>query len=180
MWYLEGGSRIEDYSFFLERKKLDAQRKISTLCLLMNSPFPTKIFCKRMLVCYPIAFGNPSLRHMLVIPFSAIAEKLRSQLQNSPTKLVSLTLFASISRNFSITWEQHRRGFLFFCDNGKSPKGEKLYNIYLFRSFCVGEKSDSEVIRVTVNAKAVRRISIVKSFENGISVLENRGKFIYT
>ncbi len=68
----------------------------------------------------------------------------------------------------------------FFCDNGKSPKGEKLYNIYLFRSFCVGEKSDSEVIRVTVNAKAVRRISIVKSFENGISVLENRGKFIYT
>lgn len=71
-------------------------------------------------------------------------------------------------------------GIPFFCDNGKSPKGEKLYNIYLFRSFCVGEKSDSEVIRVTVNAKAVRRISIVKSFENGISVLENRGKFIYT
>lgn len=71
-------------------------------------------------------------------------------------------------------------GLPFFCDNGKSPKGEKLYNIYLFRSFCVGEKSDSEVIRVTVNAKAVRRISIVKSFENGISVLENRGKFIYT
>lgn len=69
-------------------------------------------------------------------------------------------------------------GLPFFCDNGKSPKGEKLYNIYLFRSFCVGEKSDSEVIRVTVNAKAVRRISIVKSFENGISVLENRGKFI--
>ncbi|WP_419018377.1 hypothetical protein [Parasutterella sp.] len=68
-------------------------------------------------------------------------------------------------------------GLPFFCDNGKSPKGEKLYNIYLFRSFCVGEKSDSEVIRVTVNAKAVRRISIVKSFENGISVLENRGKF---
>ena len=52
-------------------------------------------------------------------------------------------------------------GLPFFCDNGKSPKGEKLYNIYLFRSFCVGEKSDSEVIRVTVNAKAVRRISIV-------------------
>lgn len=72
-------------------------------------------------------------------------------------------------------------GLPFFCDNGKSPKGEKLYNIYLFRSFCVGEKkNDSEVIRVTVNAKAVRRISIVKSFENGISVLENRGKFIYT
>lgn len=71
-------------------------------------------------------------------------------------------------------------GLPFFCDNGKSPKGEKLYNIYLFRSFCVGEKSDLEVIRVTVNAKAVRRISIVKSFENGISVLENRGKFIYT
>lgn len=71
-------------------------------------------------------------------------------------------------------------GLPFFCDNGKSPKGEKLYNIYLFRSFCVGEKSDSEVIRVTVNAKAVRRISFVKSFENGISVLENRGKFIYT
>ena len=71
-------------------------------------------------------------------------------------------------------------GLPFFCDNGKSPKGEKLYNIYLFRSFCVGEKCDSEVIRVTVNAKAVRRISIVKSFENGISVLENRGKFIYT
>ena len=71
-------------------------------------------------------------------------------------------------------------GLPFFCDNGKSPKGEKLYNIYLFRSFCVGEKSDSVVIRVTVNAKAVRRISIVKSFENGISVLENRGKFIYT
>ena len=71
-------------------------------------------------------------------------------------------------------------GLPFFCDNGKSPKGEKLYNIYLFRSFCVGEKSDSEVIRVTVNAKAVRRISIVKSFEKGISVLENRGKFIYT
>lgn len=71
-------------------------------------------------------------------------------------------------------------GLPFFCDNGKSPKGEKLYNIYLFRSFCVGEKRDSEVIRVTVNAKAVRRISIVKSFENGISVLENRGKFIYT
>lgn len=71
-------------------------------------------------------------------------------------------------------------GLPFFCDNGKSPKGEKLYNIYLFRSFCVGEKSDSEVIRATVNAKAVRRISIVKSFENGISVLENRGKFIYT
>lgn len=71
-------------------------------------------------------------------------------------------------------------GLPFFCDNGKSPKGEKLYNIYLFRSFCVGEKSESEVIRVTVNAKAVRRISIVKSFENGISVLENRGKFIYT
>lgn len=71
-------------------------------------------------------------------------------------------------------------GLPFFCDNGKSPKGEKLYTIYLFRSFCVGEKSDSEVIRVTVNAKAVRRISIVKSFENGISVLENRGKFIYT
>ena len=71
-------------------------------------------------------------------------------------------------------------GLPFFCDNGKSPKGEKLYNIYLFRPFCVGEKSDSEVIRVTVNAKAVRRISIVKSFENGISVLENRGKFIYT
>jgi len=71
-------------------------------------------------------------------------------------------------------------GLPFFCDNGKSPKGEKLYNIYLFRSYCVGEKSDSEVIRVTVNAKAVRRISIVKSFENGISVLENRGKFIYT
>ena len=71
-------------------------------------------------------------------------------------------------------------GLPFFCDNGKSPKGEKLYNIYLFRSFCVGEKSYSEVIRVTVNAKAVRRISIVKSFENGISVLENRGKFIYT
>jgi hypothetical protein len=71
-------------------------------------------------------------------------------------------------------------GLPFFCDNGKSPKGEKLYNIYLFRSFCVGENSDSEVIRVTVNAKAVRRISIVKSFENGISVLENRGKFIYT
>lgn len=71
-------------------------------------------------------------------------------------------------------------GLPFFCDNGKSPKGEKLYNIYLFRSFCVGEKSDSEVIRVMVNAKAVRRISIVKSFENGISVLENRGKFIYT
>lgn len=71
-------------------------------------------------------------------------------------------------------------GLPFFCDNGKSPKGEKLYNIYLFRSFCVGEKSDSEVIRVTMNAKAVRRISIVKSFENGISVLENRGKFIYT
>ena len=71
-------------------------------------------------------------------------------------------------------------GLPFFCDNGKSPKGEKLYNIYLFRSFCVGEKSDSEVIRVTENAKAVRRISIVKSFENGISVLENRGKFIYT
>lgn len=71
-------------------------------------------------------------------------------------------------------------GLPFFCDNGKSPKGEKLYNIYLFRSFCVGEKSDSEVIRVTVNAKAVRRISSVKSFENGISVLENRGKFIYT
>lgn len=71
-------------------------------------------------------------------------------------------------------------GLPFFCDNGKSPKGEKLYNIYLFRSFCVGEKSDSEVIRVTVNAKAVRRISIVKSFENGISALENRGKFIYT
>lgn len=71
-------------------------------------------------------------------------------------------------------------GLPFFCDNGKSPKGEKLYNIYLFRSFCVGEKSDSEVIRVTVNAKAVRRISIVKSIENGISVLENRGKFIYT
>lgn len=69
-------------------------------------------------------------------------------------------------------------GLPFFCDNGKSPKGEK--HIYLFRSFCVGEKSDSEVIRVTVNAKAVRRISIVKSFENGISVLENRGKFIYT
>ena len=68
-------------------------------------------------------------------------------------------------------------GLPFFCDNGKSPKGEKLYNIYLFRSFCVGEKSDSEVIRVTVNAKAVRRISIVKSFENGISVLENRGGF---
>ena len=38
-------------------------------------------------------------------------------------------------------------GLPFFCDNGKSPKGEKLYNIYLFRSFCVGEKSDSEVIR---------------------------------
>ena len=37
-------------------------------------------------------------------------------------------------------------GLPFFCDNGKSPKGEKLYNIYLFRSFCVGEKSDSEVI----------------------------------
>lgn len=71
-------------------------------------------------------------------------------------------------------------GLPFFCDNGKSPKGEKLYNIYLFRSFCVGEKSDLEAIRVTVNAKAVRRISIVKSFENGISVLENRGKFIYT
>lgn len=71
-------------------------------------------------------------------------------------------------------------GLPFFCENGKTPKGEKLYNIYLFRSFCVGEKSDSEVIRVTVNAKAVRRISIVKSFENGISVLENRGKFIYT
>ena len=71
-------------------------------------------------------------------------------------------------------------GLPFFCDNGKSPKGEKLYNIYLFRSFCVGEKSDSEVIRVTVNAKAVRRITIVKSFENGMSVLENRGKFIYT
>ena len=32
-------------------------------------------------------------------------------------------------------------GLPFFCDNGKSPKGEKLYNIYLFRSFCVGEKS---------------------------------------
>ena len=71
-------------------------------------------------------------------------------------------------------------GLPFFCDNGKSPKGEKLYNIYLFRSFCVGEKSDSEVIRVTVNAKAVRRISIVKSFENGISVLENRGCLLYT
>lgn len=68
----------------------------------------------------------------------------------------------------------------FFCENGKSPKGEKLYNIYLFRSFCIGEKSDSEVIKVTVNAKAVRRITIVKSFENGMSVLENRGKFIYT
>ena len=65
-------------------------------------------------------------------------------------------------------------------ENGKSPKGEKLYNIYLFRSFCIGEKSDSEVIKVTVNAKAVRRITIVKSFENGMSVLENRGKFIYT
>lgn len=41
-------------------------------------------------------------------------------------------------------------GLPFFCDNGKSPKGEKLYNIYLFRSFCVGEKSDSEVISLNV------------------------------
>ena len=162
MWYLEGGSRIEDYSFFWERKKLDAQRKISTLCLLMNSPFPTKIFCKRMLVCYPIAFGNPSLRHMLVIPFSAIAEKLRSQLQNSPTKLVSLTLFASISRNFSITWEQHRRGFLFSAITEKVRKARSFTTYISFDHSASEKKSDSEVIRVTVNAKAVRRISIVK------------------
>ena len=124
---------------FLERKKLDAQRKISTLCLLMNSPFPTKIFCKRMLVCYPIAFGNPSLRHMLVIPFSAIAEKLRSQLQNSPTKLVSLTLFASISRNFSITWEQHRRGFLFSAITEKVRKA-RSFTTYISFDHSASEK----------------------------------------
>lgn len=117
---------------------------------------------------------------MLVIPFSAIAEKLRSQLQNSPTKLVSLTLFASISRNFSITWEQHRRGFLFSAITEKVRKARSFTTYISFDHSASGEKSDSEVIRVTVNAKAVRRISIVKSFENGISVLENRGKFIYT
>lgn len=39
---------------------------------------------------------------------------------------------------------------------------------------------DSEVIRITVNAKSVRRIGIVKAYEIGNSVMENRGKFIYT
>ena len=68
----------------------------------------------------------------------------------------------------------------FFSEDGKSPKGEKLYNIYLLRVFSCAGRMDSEVIRITVNAKSVRRISIVKAYEIGNSVIENRGKFIYT
>ncbi len=68
----------------------------------------------------------------------------------------------------------------FFSEDGKSPKGEKLYNIYLLRVFSCAGRMDSEVIRITVNAKSVRRISIVKAYEVGNSVIENRGKFIYT
>ena len=64
---------------------------------------------------------------------------------------------------------------------GKVRKGRSYITYILFRSLLHwSKKSDSEVIKVTVNAKAVRRITIVKSFENGMSVLENRGKFIYT
>ena len=117
---------------------------------------------------------------MLVIPFFRYSREITLSASEFPEGacLIDIIRFnvSEFLHNLGATSEE----LPFFCENGKSPKGEKLYNIYLFRSFCIGEKSDSEVIKVTVNAKAVRRITIVKSFENGMSVLENRGKFIYT
>lgn len=85
-----------------------------------------------------------------------------------------------MSLNFFITWEQLRKSFLFSARMGKVRKGRSYITYIFFDHFALEKKGDSEVIKVTVNAKAVRRITIVKSFENGMSVLENRGKFIYT
>ena len=62
----------------------------------------------------------------------------------------------------------------------KSKRRKTLQHISFFDHSASKKKSDSEVIKVTVNAKAVKRITIVKAFENGRSVLENRGKFICT
>lgn len=71
-------------------------------------------------------FQHSKRRHMLVIPFFAIAERLHSQLQNSPKKLVSLILFVSMSLNFFITWEQLRKSFLFLREWEKSERGEAI------------------------------------------------------
>ena len=61
------------------------------------------------------------------------------QFENSPTKLVSLTLFASISRNFSITWEQHRRGFLFSAITEKVRKA-RSFTTYISFDHSASEK----------------------------------------
>ena len=179
MWYLEGGSRIEDYSFFWERKKLDAQRKISTLCLLMNS-ISNKDILQEDARLLSDCFRQSKLTPYACDSIFRYSREITLSASEFPDEACLIDIIRFNISEFLHNLGATSEGLPFFCDNGKSPKGEKLYNIYLFRSFCVGEKSDSEVIGVTVNAKAVRRISIVKSFENGISVLENRGKFIYT
>lgn len=102
----------------------------------------------------------------------------------SVSELPQETYLIDIVR-FNISEFLHNLGAIseelpFFNEDGKSPKGEKLYHIYLLRIFSCAGRKDSEVIKITVNAKSVRRISIVKAYKIGNSVIENRGKFIYT
>lgn len=123
------------------------------MCLLMNSPFPTKIFCKRMLVCYPIAFGNPKLTPYACDSIFRYSREITLSASEFPDEACLIDIIRFNISEFLHNLGATSEGLPFFCDNGKSPKGEKLYNIYLFRSFCVGEKSDSEVIRVTVRLK---------------------------
>lgn len=78
---------------------------------------------------------------MLVIPFFAIAERLRSQLQNSPKELVSLILFVSMSLNFFITWEQLRKSFLFSARMGKVRKGRSYITYIFFDHFALEKKA---------------------------------------
>lgn len=124
---------------FLGKKKVGCAKENFDFVSLNELPISNKDILQEDARLLSDCFRQSKLTHMLVIPFSAIAEKLRSQLQNSPTKLVSLTLFASISRNFSITWEQHRRGFLFSAITEKVRKA-RSFTTYISFDHSASEK----------------------------------------